>query len=289
MHADYGLPPNYTIFGRLTAGTDVLDAIATAPTGSQDRPKEPVTHHLHHDRRSLNCAGSEPRARAEVVWRACDDTGKALVIGSHVDRAASSSARARPAAAATAEPDSDRRPMRRSPSPPDGGGIDPGLPQPQFVVPKPGQLAIRPVSVTALTPIVDGHHVTIRADWVSGVEPCNVLDQVEVAKDGTTITVALFEGSSDLNVVCIEIAAYKATLIDLGELDPGAYIVQSADGAAPPASFTVERYFGCGRRGGTSRTRDPLRMRRAISATTRRSRRVPSSGPPSSVSMRSNR
>ena len=125
-------------------------------------------------------------------------------------------------------------------SPPDGGGIDPGLPQPQFVSPKPGQLATHRVSVAAVTPTVDGHHVTIRADWVSGVEPCNVLDRVEVGQDGTTFTVGLFEGSSDLNVACIEIAAYKATLIDLGELDPGAYVVQSADGAAPPASFTVE-------------------------------------------------
>ena len=42
MHADYGLPPSYTIFGQLTSGEDVLDAIATAPKGSQDRPKEPV-------------------------------------------------------------------------------------------------------------------------------------------------------------------------------------------------------------------------------------------------------
>ena len=42
MHADYGLPPNYTIFGRLTAGEDVLDKIATAQTGAQDRPTEPV-------------------------------------------------------------------------------------------------------------------------------------------------------------------------------------------------------------------------------------------------------
>jgi cyclophilin family peptidyl-prolyl cis-trans isomerase len=43
MHADYGLPPSYTIFGRLTGGEDVLDAIATAPTGAQDRPAQPVT------------------------------------------------------------------------------------------------------------------------------------------------------------------------------------------------------------------------------------------------------
>jgi cyclophilin family peptidyl-prolyl cis-trans isomerase len=43
MHADYGLPPNYTIFGRLTSGEEVLDKIATAQTGAQDRPTEPVT------------------------------------------------------------------------------------------------------------------------------------------------------------------------------------------------------------------------------------------------------
>ena len=43
MHADYPLPPNYTIFGKLTDGEDVVDAIATAPTGAQDRPHEPVS------------------------------------------------------------------------------------------------------------------------------------------------------------------------------------------------------------------------------------------------------
>ncbi|MBN9491975.1 peptidylprolyl isomerase [bacterium] len=43
MHADYPLPPNYTIFGKLTSGEDVLDAIATAPTGAQDRPHDPVS------------------------------------------------------------------------------------------------------------------------------------------------------------------------------------------------------------------------------------------------------
>ncbi|HET7677269.1 MAG TPA: peptidylprolyl isomerase [Candidatus Limnocylindrales bacterium] len=43
MHADYGLPPNYTIFGKLTSGEDVLDRIASAPTGAQDRPTAPVS------------------------------------------------------------------------------------------------------------------------------------------------------------------------------------------------------------------------------------------------------
>lgn len=43
MHADYPLPPNYTIFGKLTGGEDVLDAIAMAPTGAEDRPMRPVS------------------------------------------------------------------------------------------------------------------------------------------------------------------------------------------------------------------------------------------------------
>jgi cyclophilin family peptidyl-prolyl cis-trans isomerase len=43
MHADYGLPPSYTIFGKLTEGIEVVDKIATAPTGAQDRPNDPVT------------------------------------------------------------------------------------------------------------------------------------------------------------------------------------------------------------------------------------------------------
>ena len=43
MHADYGLPPSYTIFGRVTEGQDVVDAIATTSTGPGDKPVSPVT------------------------------------------------------------------------------------------------------------------------------------------------------------------------------------------------------------------------------------------------------
>jgi len=43
MHADYPLPQSYTIFGKLTSGEDVLDKIATASTGADDRPHEPVS------------------------------------------------------------------------------------------------------------------------------------------------------------------------------------------------------------------------------------------------------
>jgi cyclophilin family peptidyl-prolyl cis-trans isomerase len=42
MHTDTPLPPNYTIFGKLVDGEAALDAIATAPTDGQDRPRDPV-------------------------------------------------------------------------------------------------------------------------------------------------------------------------------------------------------------------------------------------------------
>ena len=40
MHTDYGLPHNYSIFGHVTEGLDVVDAIADTPTGAQDRPHD---------------------------------------------------------------------------------------------------------------------------------------------------------------------------------------------------------------------------------------------------------
>ena len=43
--ADVGLPPNYTIFGSLTGGEDVLDTIATSPVapGRSGEPSSPTT------------------------------------------------------------------------------------------------------------------------------------------------------------------------------------------------------------------------------------------------------
>jgi cyclophilin family peptidyl-prolyl cis-trans isomerase len=42
MHVDYPLPPNYTIFGRVTEGQDVVNAIATSSTDRNDRPTSEV-------------------------------------------------------------------------------------------------------------------------------------------------------------------------------------------------------------------------------------------------------
>lgn len=42
MHADYPLPPNYTIFGRVTEGQEVVEAIACVACDRGDKPVEPV-------------------------------------------------------------------------------------------------------------------------------------------------------------------------------------------------------------------------------------------------------
>ena len=43
MHADYPLPPLYTIFGRVTQGQDVVNDIATSATDRNDKPVQEVT------------------------------------------------------------------------------------------------------------------------------------------------------------------------------------------------------------------------------------------------------
>jgi cyclophilin family peptidyl-prolyl cis-trans isomerase len=45
MHADYKLPPNYVIFGRVTKGLEVVDALAETPTtmGADRQASKPIT------------------------------------------------------------------------------------------------------------------------------------------------------------------------------------------------------------------------------------------------------
>ena len=42
MHADYPLPPSYTIFGRVIEGQDVVNSIATSQTDRNDKPVSEV-------------------------------------------------------------------------------------------------------------------------------------------------------------------------------------------------------------------------------------------------------
>ena len=117
--------------------------------------------------------------------------------------------------------------------------VDPAAGEPMIVIPKPGQKNTHPVSATSLQASVDGRHVLVKVSWWSGVEPCNVLDSIKVERSGTDISITIVEGSSDLDAMCIEIAQLKATIVDLGELEPGTYTIDSPNGEAPPIQVTV--------------------------------------------------
>jgi hypothetical protein len=79
----------------------------------------------------------------------------------------------------------------------------------------------------------------VKVTWYGGVEPCSILDSVKVERSGNDIAITPFEGSGDVDAMCIEIAVLKATIVDLGELEPGAYRISSPGSEAPPIEITV--------------------------------------------------
>lgn len=122
----------------------------------------------------------------------------------------------------------------------DPGVVDPGEPEPTIVTPGAGLTGVHPVGATKLDTAVNGRDVAVRVAWWSGVEPCNVLAGVDVVRDGNTFTLTVREGSgAGPDTMCIEIAQYKATIVDLGELEPGEYTI-TAFGDAAPVTVTLD-------------------------------------------------
>ena len=46
MHADYPLPYQYTIFGKVIDGFDVIDSIASVETDTADKPLDDIVINL---------------------------------------------------------------------------------------------------------------------------------------------------------------------------------------------------------------------------------------------------
>ena len=127
-----------------------------------------------------------------------------------------------------------------SPDQPVGTGlphVEPGPGGATFVTPKPGQLDVHPVAMDSIAVAVDGRHVVVTALWWSGVEPCNTLDTIVVARGDGTVTITLREGHGPGEVACIDIAQLKGTRVDLGDLEPGTYVI--ADGGGGNVSTQV--------------------------------------------------
>jgi len=124
-------------------------------------------------------------------------------------------------------------------SPPDPSLGDGGIGDGKLVVPRPGTINPRPVAVEKIEPAIDGRHVTVKLTWTSGVEPCYQLDSVLVSHDGNDIALTVVEGSGQADVMCIEIAQQKSTIVDLGELEPGEYTISATNSQIPPVTITV--------------------------------------------------
>jgi hypothetical protein len=125
------------------------------------------------------------------------------------------------------------------PSPSDPGAGNVPDPDGSLVFPVPGVIDPQPVTVETVSATIEDGHVVVRLEWVSGVEPCHSLAGVNVARDGDTFTLTVFEGPTDLDAMCIEIAMFKATLVDLGELPAGEYTIQTDPAGAAPLTVTV--------------------------------------------------
>jgi len=87
---------------------------------------------------------------------------------------------------------------------------------PQVVEPTPGMAGVRARPFDSASVDTDG--VTVTIDFVSGVEPCYVLDRVDVVEGADDVTITLYEGHdpSAGDVACIEIGVLKRTIVTLG-------------------------------------------------------------------------
>jgi hypothetical protein len=87
----------------------------------------------------------------------------------------------------------------------------------QLVEPTPGMAGIRPHAFDHAVVGDDG--TTVAVFFWSGVEPCHVLDHVDVADGANAVTITLYEGhdASAGDVACIEIALMKEVVVELDE------------------------------------------------------------------------
>jgi hypothetical protein len=89
---------------------------------------------------------------------------------------------------------------------------------------------VRPQPFTSATVADDG--VTVTVTYWTGIEPCAVLDHVDVQYGTDSVTLTLLIGSDPDagDVACIEIAVLRSTVVTLDEPLAGRSIV---DGATP--------------------------------------------------------
>ncbi len=93
----------------------------------------------------------------------------------------------------------------------------PGPMEPHVVVPTPGMTDVHQIPFQSSHAEPDGR--TVAVDFVAGVEPCSVLDHVDVRYGADAVTITLSEGSdpSAGQVACIAIAEFKRVIVHLDQ------------------------------------------------------------------------
>ncbi|MEJ7747717.1 MAG: hypothetical protein WKF56_00315 [Candidatus Limnocylindrales bacterium] len=117
-----------------------------------------------------------------------------------------------------------------------GNGADPGA---RDVIPRPGQLDVRPIPAETIKATLEGRAVTLTITWLSGVEPCSILDSIVIDRGDHRFAVTLREGHGPQEIACIMIGETHRTVVALGELPAGTYTVVDAVGGAAPIEVTV--------------------------------------------------
>lgn len=85
------------------------------------------------------------------------------------------------------------------------------------VEPRPGMVGVAPIPFDHVDVGADDRTVTVF--FSSGVEPCYVLDHVDVEEGPGSITITLFQGNDPqvANVACIDIAVSKKVVVQVEE------------------------------------------------------------------------
>ena len=141
------------------------------------------------------------------------------------------------AAPSAAAPPSEAPPVAEPPA-----LEEPGVGGAELVEPQPGQQDIHPVTIEQMQATSSGRVVSVDAYWTSGVDPCYVLDHVEVAinDDDQTIDLTVLEGTSDPDAICVMMAVTKHTIVSFEVPATGTWTIRdSQGGGASPIEVVV--------------------------------------------------
>jgi hypothetical protein len=97
----------------------------------------------------------------------------------------------------------------------------------RLIDPRSGMAGVRPIRWQSIRRVNDR---TLLVRYTSGVEPCYVLDHVDIEYGTQHVAITLFEGHDPKqdNVACIEIAELKQVRVELAEPLDGRRVIDGA-------------------------------------------------------------